>query len=175
MPPIRRQVQDVARRDHGLKNLEVVEHVEVHVRTRAPRERVAVREAPELLHMTRLDEHDFLATEERHVEVVRAIVVQWHHHALHPYPEFSMGKASKSRHGRRGRGERAGGGVHVRGEPRRREPRRRRVAEEDVVQVVKRRAVFASQRLREARERVLVRKWGRHLNSQKLRDVTYAT
>ena len=61
MPPIRRQVQDVARRDHGLKNLKIVEHVEVHVGSRAPRERMAVREAPELLDVPRLDEHDFLA------------------------------------------------------------------------------------------------------------------
>jgi aspartate carbamoyltransferase catalytic subunit len=59
MPPIRRQVEDVARRDHSLKNFKVVENVEVHVCTRAPRERMAVREAPELLHMSRLDEHNF--------------------------------------------------------------------------------------------------------------------
>ena len=45
MPPIRRQVEDVARRDHSLKNLEIVENVEVHVCTRAPRERVAVRKS----------------------------------------------------------------------------------------------------------------------------------
>ena len=75
MPPIRRQVEDVARRDHSLKNLKIVEHVKVHVCTRAPRERVAVRETTELLDVPRLDEHHFLATEERHVEVVRAIVM----------------------------------------------------------------------------------------------------
>ena len=67
-----------------------------------------------------------------------------------------MGEAVEAGHRRRRRGERAGGGVHVRGEPRRRQPRRRRLAEEDVVQVVQGRALAASQRLREARERVLV-------------------
>jgi len=109
VPPVRRQVQDVARRDHSLKNLEVVEYIYINVCSRAPRERVAVREAPELLDVSRLDEHDFLATEERHVEVVRAIVMQRHHDTLHPYPQFSMGKPLKSRHRRRRRGERAGG------------------------------------------------------------------
>ena len=60
MPPIRRQVQDVARRDHSLKNLKIVEHVEVHVCTRAPRERMAVRKSTKLLDVSRLDEHHFL-------------------------------------------------------------------------------------------------------------------
>ena len=62
MPPIRRQVQDVAWRDHSLKNLEVVEHVEVNVCTRAPRERMAVRKSSKLLDVPRLDEHHFLYT-----------------------------------------------------------------------------------------------------------------
>ena len=106
MPPIRRQVQNVARRDHSLKNLEVVEHVEVHVRPGTPRERVAVRKPSKLLDVPRLDEHDFLAPKKRHVEIVRAIVMQRHHDALHPYPELAVRKPLKSRHGRR-RGGRA--------------------------------------------------------------------
>ena len=57
---------------------------------------MVVRVAAECLDVTGLDKHRLLPTEEGHVKVIGAIVVQRHHHAPHTHPDLPVREAGEA-------------------------------------------------------------------------------